>query len=111
MTEAMLKKMFGDGDESRFTMFGDCVLIRPLQTEASKGTLIRQNEVDNTSSHMGTVVSVSDEITPKPNYAYGDTVLFDIFNTERVDYDNVTYYVAHSKDIFAVLGGKTNEKK
>lgn len=98
-------------EKELFTMFGDCVLVKPLQTEAPKGTLIRQNNVDDTSSHMGTVISVSSEITPTPNYGYGSTVLFDIFNCERVDYKDTTYYVAHSKDIFAVLGGNTSEKE
>lgn len=98
-------------EKELFTMYGDCVLIRPVinKSEAKTTNLIRQNETDSSSSHFGVVISVSDEID-NANYKVDDTVIFDIYSAEKFVYNEQEYYIAHTKDIFAVMKGENDAK-
>lgn len=89
-------------ERARFTMFGDCVLVKPIIKKKETSTLIRQNEADTSASHFGEVISVSSEIT-NSNYDVGSIVIFDLYSAEQFVDGNIVYYIAHTKDIFAVM--------
>ena len=90
-------------DENNFVMFGDCILIKPIVKKTENKTkLIRQNETDTSCSHFGEVVSISLEIT-EANFSVGSIVVFDVYSAEKFIFDNVEYYIAHTKDIFATI--------
>lgn len=94
-------------EKERFTMNGDCILVKPVVKKEEKSNLIRQNEVDTSSSHFGIIISMSAEID-NVNYKVDDTVIFDMYSAEKFIDGEQVYYIAHVKDILAVMKGENN---